>query len=115
MKLKDVVSDVVIDPRKLTEYALNPDNPVGTNKALMFRLHLGFTRDNYEDLLEQIKIKVLSSEASLLRTDEYGKHYRVDMEIIGIEGQREIVRTGWAVAPNSQEARLTTLYVRRQE
>jgi filamentous hemagglutinin len=115
MKLKDVVSNVVIDPRKLTEYALNPDNPVGTDKALMFRLHLGFTRNNYEELLEQIKINVLSSKSTLHRTDEYGNHYRVDMEIIGIEGQREVVRTGWVVAPDSQEARLTTLYVRRQE
>ena len=39
MKLGDIVSRVVIDTRKLTEYALNPDNPVGANKALMFQRH----------------------------------------------------------------------------
>ncbi len=46
MKLGDVVNRIVIDPRKLTEYALNPDNPRGADKAVMFEHHLGFTRDN---------------------------------------------------------------------
>jgi hypothetical protein len=32
MKLSDIVSRIEIDPRKLTEYALNPDNPVGADK-----------------------------------------------------------------------------------
>jgi len=42
MKLGDIVSRLVIDPRKLTEYALNPDNPVGADKAIVsasFRIH----------------------------------------------------------------------------
>lgn len=115
MKLGDIVTSVVVDTRKLTEYALNPDNPVGRDKALMFQLHLGFTRDNYESLLQQIQTKALLSEAILQRTDQHGKHYRVDMEITGIEGQREIVRTGWVVALDSNAARLTTLYVRSRK
>ena len=52
MKLSDVVSHMTIDPRKLTEYALNPDNPVGRHKARVFEQALGFTKDNYEILLE---------------------------------------------------------------
>ena len=47
MKLRDIVTHITIDSRKLTEYALNPDNPKGKNKAIMFALHLGFTKDNY--------------------------------------------------------------------
>ncbi|MGL5796239.1 MAG: DUF6883 domain-containing protein, partial [Waterburya sp.] len=39
MKLKDIVTDIAIDPRKLTEYALNLDNPKGRDKAIMFRFH----------------------------------------------------------------------------
>ena len=39
MNLKDVVRNVVVDTRKLTEYALNPDNPVGADKALIFQIH----------------------------------------------------------------------------
>lgn len=115
MKLGDIVSRLVIEPRKLTEYALNPENPVGGDKAVMFQLHLGFTRNNYEPLLEQISAQALQAEAVEGRNDEHGQRYRVDLEIIGTEGQREIVRTGWIVEPDSDAARLVTLYVRRQQ
>jgi len=32
-----------------------------------------------------------------------------DLEIVGVAGQRASVRTGWLVAPGSDEARLITL------
>lgn len=116
MKLGDIISRVVIDPRKLTEYALNPDNPVCADKAAMFQQHLGFTKDNYEALLEQISAIALETEAIVGRSDEHGRRYQVDLEIIGVEeGQREVVRTGWIVEPDSEVARLVTLYVRKRQ
>ena len=63
MKLGEIVSRVLIDSRKFTEYALNPDNPKGADKAIMFERHLGFTKDNYQLLEEQISIQVLAEEA----------------------------------------------------
>ena len=72
IKLGDVVNRIVIDPRKLTEYALNPDNPRGADKAVMFQRHLGFTKDNYQLLLQQIESKALLSEATLQTTDVHG-------------------------------------------
>lgn len=115
MKLGDMVTHLVIDPRKLTEYALNPDNPVGADKAVMFQRHLGFTRDSYQSLLEQISAQTLEAEAIVGLTDEHGQRYRVDLDIIGTQGQREIVRTAWIVEPDSDAARLVTLYVRRRQ
>lgn len=116
MKLGNIVSRVVIDPRKLTEYALNMDNPKGVDKAIMFQRHLGFTKDNYEDLLLQIVNQVLSQEAIIGRVDEHGQRYQVDLEIRGVlEEQKEVVRTGWIVEPNSDVARLVTLYVRKRQ
>ena len=116
MKLGDVVSSIVIDPRKLTEYALNPDNPRGANKAVMFERHLGFTRDNYQLLLQQIESKALLSETTLQTTDIHGQRYQVDLEIEGIEsGQIETVRTGWIVELESDAARLVALYVRKRK
>ena len=55
MKLGDIATDVIIDSRKLTEYALDPNNPKGADKAVMFEHHLGFTKDNYQLLLDKIK------------------------------------------------------------
>lgn len=116
MKLGDFVSRIVIERRKLTEYALNPDNPKGAEKAVTFQRHLGFNQDNYELLLQQISEQALNAEAVLGRNDEHGQRYQVDLEIIGVaEGQREIVRTGWIVEPDSDAARLVTLYVRRRQ
>lgn len=116
MKLGDVVARVAIDSRKLTEYALNPDNPRGADKAVMFQRHLGFTKDNYQLLLQQIESKVLDSEATLQTTDVHGQRYQVDLEIEGVEsGQREIVRTGWIVESKNDVARLITLYVRKRK
>ncbi len=33
MKLGELVDEIVIDPRKLTDYALDPENPKGKDKA----------------------------------------------------------------------------------
>jgi hypothetical protein len=115
MKLGDVVSRLAIDRRKLTDYALNPDNPVGADKALIFRLRLGYTRDNYELLLQQIETQALAAEALPTQADQHGQRYQLDLEIAGVEGQSDIVRTGWIVPPGADFARLVTLYVRKPQ
>ena len=116
MKLKHIVTHIFIDPRKLTEYVLNPDNPKGADKAIMFKLHLGFTKENYEALLEQIKTVAFESNAILQKNDIHGQRYQVDLEIKGVKlGQQETVRTGWIVEHESKVARLVTLYVRKRK
>ena len=116
MKLRDLALDIIIDSRKLTEYALNRDNPKGTHKAVMFERHLGFTKDNYQLLLAKIEASILDAEAILQKKDLLGQRYQVDLEITGIQpGQQEIVRTAWIIKPNSNLARLVTLYVRKRK
>ncbi len=81
----------------------------------MFQRHLGYTKDNYQPLLEQIKAKTLDTEATFQFKDEQVKRYQIDLEIRGIEPyQQEIVRTGWIIEPNSDTARLVTLYVKKR-
>jgi hypothetical protein len=112
MKLRELVNEVIIDPRKLTDYALDPDNPKGKDKAVMFQRHLGYTKDNYQLLLDRIHDRVLDAEAIPKNEDQFGTRYQVDLEIQGVEAQQmEIVRTGWLIPPNSNQARLTTLYI----
>ncbi|MDJ1173937.1 DUF6883 domain-containing protein [Roseofilum capinflatum] len=115
MKLKELVDEIFIDPRKLTHYALDPDNPKGKNKALMFAKYLGYTKDNYQALLDQIYQKVPDAEAIPQSQDQYGTRYQIDLEIQGIEPEQiETVRTGWLVPENSQHARLTTLFIKKR-
>ena len=45
---------IEIPPAKLTEYALNPEHPVGKHKAKVFETTLGYTLDNYQDLIDNV-------------------------------------------------------------
>jgi len=113
LKLRQIIKRVVIDPRKLTDYALNPDSPWGRHKAVIFNRSLGFTRENHLDLLAQIEDKALESEATFHSEDEFGQRYTVDLLIRGTEGRQAIVRTGWLVSLDADEAHLITLFVRK--
>ncbi|MDY6878137.1 MAG: hypothetical protein SWK90_18295 [Chloroflexota bacterium] len=113
MKLADIVNRVVVDPRKLTDYALDPEAPWRHHKAMVFRALLGFTRENYADLLAQIEGQALEGEAIFHSEDEFGRRYTVDLLVRGTEEREAIVRTGWLVSPGACEARLVTLYVRK--
>jgi hypothetical protein len=115
MKLNEIVDGLSINPRKLTNYALDPDNPRGRDKALMFQQHLGYTTSNYQSLLEEIYAKALDAEAISQFQDQYGTRYQVDLEIQGVEpDQTETVRTGWLVPLNSKQARLVTVYIKQR-
>jgi len=113
MKLSNIVNGVVVDPRKLTDYALDPDAPWGRHKAAVFKKLLGFTRENYADLLTQIERYALECKVTFHSADEFGRRYTVDLFIRGTEGRKAIVRTGWLVPPGADEAYLVTLYVRK--
>jgi len=113
MKLADIVEQVRVDPRKLINYALNPEAPWGRHKAVVFKQALGFTQQNYADLLAQIEQQALEAEATFHSEDEFGRRYTVDLSVQGRDGRKGVVRTGWIVAPGADVARLVTLYVRR--
>jgi hypothetical protein len=100
-----------IDPSKLQDYALNPEHAVGGNKARVFESALGYTRSNYEGLLEQIKSGVARAPAVAGKLDEYGQRFTVDIEVTGPKGTA-VVRTGWIVKPGSPNPSLTTLFVK---
>lgn len=111
MKLRDVVTQVIVNPRKLTHYALDPDSPYGKHKAILFETVLGFTKDNYASLLAQLETKSLQTDVVYHSEDHFGKRYRVDVLVEGTQGQQATVRTGWVVPSQSDKAYLATLYV----
>ncbi|WP_017295022.1 DUF6883 domain-containing protein [Geminocystis herdmanii] len=112
MKLKDIVSQIHIPLTKITGYALKLNHPSGRDKAYMFKKHLGYTQDNYAFLIEQIEEMALTANAIECPSNEHGRIFQVDLQIFGnYEGQKETVRTGWIVKPESNIAQLTTLYI----
>lgn len=51
----------VVDKAKLSSYVLNPDHPVGRNKARVFRATLGVTQDD-AGLLEAALLAAAADE-----------------------------------------------------
>lgn len=112
MRLKDIVNQINIPIQKIIGYALKLDHPYGGDKAYMFKKYLGYTQNNYSFLLAQIEEKALREDAIERPSNEYGRIFQIDLEILGnYEKQKEIVRTGWIVKSNSNVAQLTTLYI----
>jgi RHS repeat-associated protein len=106
------VKNAEIDPRKLTEYALNSESDVGSHKARVFKSALGYDQSNADDLMKQIYDKLPESQATVGKLDNYGQRYTVDMEITGANGNVATVRTGWIIGSKSDSPRLTTLMVK---
>jgi hypothetical protein len=103
--------NAAIDANKIFEYALNPDHPVGGNKARVFKSALGFTRENGDDLMAQLLDGVRTNKAIPGKIDQYGSRFTVDIPVTGPSGNG-IVRTGWILKPGSTTPNLTTLFVK---
>ncbi|WP_458412186.1 RHS repeat domain-containing protein [Schinkia sp. CFF1] len=105
-------SKATIDPRKLTDYALNPNHPVGGNKAKVFESALGYNQSNAGKLMKQIQKNLANTPATLGKADQYGQRYTVDMLIKGANGKTATVRTGWIIKSGSNTPEMTTLFVK---
>ncbi|MBI3898836.1 MAG: LysM peptidoglycan-binding domain-containing protein [Gammaproteobacteria bacterium] len=101
----------VIYPRKLAEYALNPEHPVGGNKAKVFESTLGFTRNNADDLMDQLRQGVVNNTPIPGKVDRFGSRFTVDIPVVGPAGNGT-VRSGWIYKPGSNVPELTTIYVK---
>ncbi len=99
----------VIDDRKVRDYILNMDNPVGRNKARVIRAATGLARADHPSLIEQIRRAVLVGEAEPIEPIAYGERFRVAMTISGPKGTLR-VRTGWIYRVGEDVPRLATLY-----
>ncbi|WP_079707596.1 DUF6883 domain-containing protein [Paraliobacillus ryukyuensis] len=101
-----------INSRKLTAYALNPNHPVGGNKAKVFERALGYNQSNASQLMQQIQKSLANTSATLGKADQYGQRYTVDMLIKAANGKTATVRTGWIIKSGSNIPEMTTLFVK---
>lgn len=96
------------DDRKLTEYALNPDHPVGGNKAKVIESATGLTKEDAAAVKQQILDQVKQGETIPGKVDEHGSRYAKDVTLTGPNGTI-VVRTAWIVDANTGETRLATV------
>jgi len=96
------------DDRKLTEYALNPDHPVGKNKARVIESATGLGRDDAAAVKQQILDQVKQGDPIPGKVDEHGTRWNKDVTLTGPNGTI-VVRTAWIVDAATGETRLVTV------
>jgi hypothetical protein len=104
--------EATIDPRKLKDYALNPDHPRGQHKARAFYQALELTQEDWEELRDQILEQLVSSPVVRVDAGEFGPTFYVDVPIEGRNGETRRVSTLWIVRGNDPPD-LVTLYPRK--
>lgn len=102
--------NAIVDIRKLTDYALDPNNEVGKHKARVFASALNLTKQDAPILQAALLEAVKTVEAEIGRLDRFGQRYTVDFEFEWQE-KRAIIRSAWIIDVNSETPRLTTCLI----
>lgn len=103
--------NAVIPDKKLTDYALNKNHPIGKNKAIAFEKYLGYNIDNREMLLTEVQNGLKNNIASKRAETAYGTPFEVRMLITGANGKKAHIKTAWILDKESNKPRLTSIYV----
>ena len=100
----------IVDPRKLRDYCLNPDNVRGRHKARVFAAALGITAAEASQLRAKLLEIARTGEAQRGELDLYGRRHTIDFEMETAVGKATI-RSGWIILHGKPAPRLTTCYV----
>jgi len=85
----------VIPIEKLSGYALDPNHPLGKNKARVFKAALGIGKGDAEMLGLLLKSSLFRSPAVEGIKTPYGQHWTTYHEIVGLSGQPVVVTAAW--------------------
>ena len=102
-----------VEPDKLTEYLLNPDHPVGGDKAA-FLARFGFRREAWRALEAALLAHARAGEVVGERQSRYGHHYTVQGPLATPDGRNPTVRTAWVVAWGERQPRFVTAHPGRR-
>ncbi|MGS2616629.1 WXG100 family type VII secretion target [Micromonospora sp. LZ34] len=97
-----------IDSRKITDYAMNPDHPVGRNKYRVINSATGLNVGDASLIESQIRNGVRDGTPMPGKADQYGQRWSVDLPLTGPKGTI-IVRTAWLLEEASATPRLVTI------
>jgi len=94
---------------KFTQYALNEDKE--PDKAIAFRIALGYTQDSADRLIANIRHNLPLYEAKVNGDNGFGMRYEVVMNIHGLNGKNANIVTAWIIKHGTTYPRLTSAYV----
>ncbi|MEX2219986.1 MAG: DUF6883 domain-containing protein [Phycisphaerales bacterium] len=100
----------IVDDRKLLEYVLNPDHPVGRHHAALFERVLGVARTDAIVLRQALLAAAISAEATPGRPSPHGRKYETRFTMTGRAGSATVLAV-WLVETGTDNPRLITCYV----
>lgn len=107
----EIPADAIIPDDKLARYLLV--YKVRNDKS-KFLAQAGFTQENLESLRAAIRAVVESGEAVENGTNEYGTFYKLEGELIGINGRNLSVTTIWLQRQVDCKFQFVTLKPRKE-
>lgn len=102
---------VQVAEEKFTQYAL--DSNRSPDKARAFKEALGYTKENYQELIDDIERNLDESKLVEKTDDGFGMRYEQIMKLKGPNGKEANVLTGWI--EETEDFRLTSVYVTKKE
>ena len=99
-------SDAYIDPRKITDYLLRP---LEDSDKSAFLARAGYTEENPEVLMSDIRTQLIPLEAVDLGPFAFGRKYEIDGELTGPSGVALQVKSIWATISATGQTRFVTL------
>lgn len=104
MKLPD---NTLIAPEKLTQYLLVLKKRNDKSKWLA---QIGYTLENWQDLENDLRLQILSLEATAIETTRYGQAYEIRDNLTGPNGKTVAVVTIWMTEIATGVTKFITMY-----
>jgi hypothetical protein len=98
-----------VNSRKLRDYLLSRDHPLGHPKARFF-LGLGFRHDAVDSLRAALIAHARANPVVVHETTAFGSKYVVDGRIEAPNGRDVAIRAVWFVEHGAEQARFVTAY-----
>ena len=112
MNVLPKANEAIVPIEKFLDYLLDPVKSRG--KSVAFREALGYTKENVDHLITNIKQNLANFSAQTKGDKGYGETYAVLMELTGINDKTANVMTSWLDDNKTGEIRLTSAYIKKR-
>ncbi|MCL2171682.1 MAG: hypothetical protein FWB71_05955 [Defluviitaleaceae bacterium] len=103
----------IIPIEKFTKYSLSPERDF--NKATAFQIALGYTIEDSDMLISEIRRNILNFIATPKGHNGHGKTFECIMSIAGKNGNQANILTSWIIDDGMDFPRLTNCYVTKKK
>ena len=101
--------NAVLEDRNFTEYIFSDNNAEGKAKGVAFTRRLGYTKDTYKELSEEIKASAQFNSAVPIGDNGHGMKHEQKMILYGLKDKPANVVVGWIYQEG--KPRMTSCYI----